>query len=138
MKLINLFENKVKQAGRNHLIMRLTELDVDGRRYPYKTLFVISDVPRLDDTKYRELYNLSFPAGISQYAKINPLNTYHKDMFGPGKENPQDWTEDEHDDWWMVEVEEQDPPIKTLTWKEFVTQIKTSYPLEAELDDFSE
>ena len=145
MKLRNLFEDKeLQQAGRNHLVMGVTERDIDGRHYPVYTAFVISDVPRLDEHKFQKLYNLSFEdKSLSDYIDVFPHNTYHKDQFGPGKETPQNWTDEEHDDWLQYLPDGPYPRInqprsKVMKWKECVTMIKSDYPHYYNDDDFTE
>ena len=125
MKLHNLFENDLRQAVQKHLVV-----SVSAGRGIVRTeskIYVISDVPRLNEEKLFQLLDLSFKEGAEVSLDINfePINLigYH--------------SADEVEEW-LDNLEGR--PFEVLPWKTVVAEIKEDYPPDddADYDDFDE
>ena len=78
------------------------------------TYYIISDIPAISEDRYRELFNVSFESrSVDNNVTMEPYNYLDKHLR-------------------FIQAN-----VETLTWKEFITRMKTNYPYSGD-DDFDE
>ncbi len=127
--------NDVRQALENNLVFD----EVIGIN---DVTFIITDVPRISEEKYQQLFRVSFEEGSLTDMRILPYHLtgdYLRHASNKGKaEYEKKWFE------WLEKAYKTGKGghtknsfhIEAVTWKEFVAKMKENYPPAA--DDFSE
>ena len=134
----------LQRAAQKHLILKMSGFKTDLDTWPV-SIYIISDVPPINDAQWDRLYNLSFPTGsMSEYGGIFPVHLEFTDARD-GKSNLNawyQWFEDSFDKEkfrWRGDPDNELPPVKVLKWKEFVAKVRAEYPpQDDEEDDFDE
>jgi len=123
MKVRNLFENTLEQAAQKHLV-----ISVSAGRGIVRTeskIYVVSDVPPINEEKLFQLLDISFKEGaeVSLDMNFEPINVvgYHEDELEE----------------WLFNLK--DAPFEIMPWKDIVAEVKKDYPPDDwDDDDFVE
>lgn len=132
----------LQRAAQKHLILKMSGYKTSHDTWPV-LIYIISDVPPINETQWGKLYGTSFPPGsISEYGSMVPIHLDYTDARD-GKPNLKAWYE-----WFEKAYSKENfrwaggsdlSPVKVLKWKEFATKAIADFPpQDDEEDDFDE